>query len=155
MGTSVVPQLIDALVARTRAALPNIEVFDGTGVSADPGDFVMIGVEDPDPASTGFSATASQTAGPLGSTKPRDQTGVLWCIAYSWTGDLDQKLARDTAYSYLAAVENLLRADPTLGIAAGGMFVAQMGDTEQLSQKPTKGGVDAALMFNISFFARI
>ena len=57
----------------------------------------------------------------------RDQTGSVTCAALSWNGDADQKAARDAAYAVVAAVEDLLRTDPTLGVAAPGRSVCQMG----------------------------
>lgn len=153
MGTSVIPQFIDALYSRAVVALPNIQVTDGVGVTADPGDFLMIGVDDPN--SPNFAASAGQVIGPLGPPRPRDQTGTLTCVAYASNGDGDQKAARDAAYSYMAAVENIVRTEPNLGIAAGGMFVAQMGSKEDLSQAATSQGIDALLIFDIAFFARI
>lgn len=154
MGTSAVPALIDAVIAGARAALPNIRVYDGAGNSDDPGDFLMVGVEDPT-SHGGEAASSSQVPGPFGTNRPRDENGILWCAAYSWNGDGDQKQARDNVYAYMAAIENLLRTTPNLGIAAGGMFVAQMGDTQRFLQGPIPQGVEAALIFNLAFFARI
>lgn len=153
MGTSTVPQLLDALFERATDALPDITVLDGPGITSDPGDYLMIGVDDPN--TPGFAATSNQVPGPMASTRPRDENGSVVCIAYAWNGDGEQKAARDSAYSYMAAVEGILRDDPNLGIATGGNFVAQMGDLQELSQAPNGSGVDALLIFNISFFARI
>jgi hypothetical protein len=157
MTTSRVPALIDALVSRATAeliALP-VLVVDGYGVSDDPSDFLMIGIEEPSIPAAGFAGSSDQVPGPMASTRPRDENGAVWCAAYSWNGDGIQKTARDAAYSYMAAVETLLRADPNLGIATGGNFVAQMGDTQRLTQNQDSNGADALLIFNVSFFARI
>ena len=159
MGTSVVPQMLDALIAASKAVLePAIRVYDGPGVSADPGDFLAIGVDDMN--FPGFAATSAQAVGPFATTKPRDETGSVICIAYSWNGDSQngQKVARDAAYSYMGAVENLLRANPSLGILVGGnsgYFVAQMGARQDFSQQPNGSGVDALLIFDIAYFTRI
>lgn len=160
MGTSVVPQLIDALVSNLTTALAGkpVIVTDGYGVTDDPSDFLMVGIEDPTNPASGTSATAQQTYGPSATTRPRNQTGVVWLAAYSWNGNADaggQKQARDAAYSYVAAVENLLRNNPNLGIAPGGNFVAQMGDVERLLQSQDANGTEAGVIFNVSFFARI
>jgi len=157
MGTSQVPALIDALVSRATTALASTSclVIDGYGVDTDPADFLMIGIEEPTIPTAGFAGSSDQTTGPFGTTRPRDENGSVWCAAYSWNGDSIQKTARDAAYSYMAAVETLLRADPNLGIAAGGNFVAQMGDTQRLTQNQDSNGADALLIFNVSFFARI
>jgi hypothetical protein len=157
MGTSVIPQLIDALVSgltTSLAALP-VLVIDGYGTDDDPSDFLMIGIDDPLASGPAGAATAGQTPGPMATTRPRDQEGVVWCAAYSSNGDANQKTARDAAYSYMAAVEALLRSNPNLGIAAGGYFVAQMGDDERLMQNQDQNGAEAGLIFNVKFTARI
>lgn len=157
MGTSVVPQLIDALVSglTTALATSNVRVIDGYGTGDDASDFLMVGIDDPTSSEPAGAATAGQTPGPMATTRPRDQEGAVWCAAYSWNGDADQKAARDAAYSYVAAVENLLRSNPNLGIAAGGYFVAQMGSDERLMQNQNPNGAEAGVIFNITFTARI
>lgn len=158
MTTSRVPDLIDALYTRATAALvanTAVQVLDGYGTDENPGDCLMIGVEDPASLETAFSGSSSQTPGPFSTNRKRDENGSVTCAAYSWNGNADQKQARDAAYSYVAAVENLLRSDPNLGIASGGDFVAQMGDTQRFSQNQTADGADALVVFNVMFFARI
>jgi len=157
MTTSRLPALIDALVSRATTALNALPVLviDGYGVDDNPGDFLMIGIEEPSIAAAGFAGSSDQVYGPSSTARPRDENGAVWCAAYSWNGDGIQKTARDAAYSYMAAVETLLRADPNLGIASGGNFVAQMGDTQRLTQNQDSNGADALLIFNVSFFARI
>lgn len=159
MGRSRIPDLIDALVARLPALMPaGVSVYDGSGVTANPGDFVMVGIGDPTGAGVGTSATASQTVGPFSTQRKRDETGSLWIVAYSSNGDgsdAGQKVARDLAFSYMGAVEDLLRSDPNLGIASGGDFVAQMGDSIDYDQNQTPNGADAVLIFNVAYFARI
>ncbi len=158
MGTSQVPVLIDRLVKLATDALngnPEVTVYDGFGVSGNSGDFLMFGVDDPESLNAGISGSADQVPGPMGSTRPRDQNGQILCAAYSLDHSRNQKVARDAVYSYMAVVENFLREDPSLGIAAGGLFVAQMGDLERLSQNQNGNGADALLVFNVRFRARI
>jgi hypothetical protein len=47
MATSVVFDLVGALVTQLGAAL-SVNVHDGYGLTDDPGDYLMVGVEDPD-----------------------------------------------------------------------------------------------------------
>jgi hypothetical protein len=157
MGTSQIPALIDALFSRATTALAasSVLVTDGYGVTDDPADFLMIGIEEPSIPAAGFAGSSDQVPGPMSTARPRDENGAVWCAAYSWNGDGIQKTARDAAYSYMAAVETILRADPNLGIASGGNFVAQMGDTQRLTQNQDSNGSDALLIFNVIFFARI
>lgn len=158
MATSRVPALIDALLAAAHAALDSneaVQVYDGYGVSGNSGDFLMIGVENPNSPDMAFSASSKQDVATLGTTRPRDENGSVLCAAYSWNGNANQKLARDTAYGYMAVIEAALRADPNMGIAAGGNFIAGMGDLQRLSQNQSESGADALLVFNVRFFARI
>lgn len=152
MSTSVVPALVDALVTQATAELPDIQVYDGFGISEDPGDFLMIGVEDPDNENAAFSADWSQSWAGLGN-HARDEEGTITCAALSWNGDANQKAARDGVFATLAALETLLREDPTLGVITTGWV--QMGGSLQLSQAQSEAGADALLVFQVHFKARI
>lgn len=156
MGTSQLPGLIDALVTRATTALAAYPVLvtDGYAVTDDPSDFLMIGIEEPSIPAASFAGSSDQIWGPQGGRK-RDENGAVWCAAYSENGDGVQKTARDAAYSYMAAVETLLRADPNMGLNTGGNFVAEMGDTQRLTQDQNSNGASALLIFNVKFFARI
>lgn len=153
MATSVIPALIDALVSAALAALPTTLVFDGIGMTDDPGDFLMIGVEDPDIEGAAFSADTRQEWASVGTGAPRDEQGEITCVALSWNGNSDPKAARDGAYAIAAAVENLLRANPSLGVA--GLLWTGFGSSSQLSQAQGSGGASALLVFRINFRARI
>lgn len=155
MATSVIPALIDALVAAARTALPNTRVSDGIGATDDPGDFLMIGVEDPDIEGAAFSADAKQDWASVGTGAPRDEQGEITCVAVSWNGNGPEgaKAARDAAYAIAAAVEDLLRATPSLGV--DGLLWTGFGSSSQLSQAQGDGGASALLVFRINFRARI
>lgn len=155
MGHSAIPAVIDALVERATAALPNINVYDGFGIPGDlDEDALMIGVGDRSASAPANSAGSSQTMAVLGPDRSRDQTGSVTCVALSWNGDADQKAARDAAYAVVAAVEDLLRTDPTLGVAAPGRSVCQMG-SEDLDQGQYEGGADALIIFTVEFAVRL
>lgn len=154
MATSVVPALIDALVSTATTALPNTLVFDGIGVTDDPGNFLMIGVEDPDIEGAAFSSDAKQ-AWANANYSTRDEEGEITCAALSWNGNGYEgvKAARDGAYAIAAAVENLLRANPSLGV--DGLLWTGFGSSSQLSQAQDSQGASALLVFRINFRARI
>lgn len=158
MATSRIPALIDALVAQLPALLGanNVTVFDGYGVSNTRRDTVMVGVDNRTAANPAFSAQSTQDPATANSQRNRDQNGAVTCAFYArrGAGANQQKAARDAVYGYLALLEGALRADPTLGIAAGGNFQAQIGD-ERLSQNQNNKGADALLVFNVRFFARL
>lgn len=156
MSTSQVPAVIDALVAGLTTALAGqpVRVVDGLGLSGDTGDFILVGVDDPFTDSP-VSASADQGVATMGTPRSRNENGVVTCVAYSWNGDADQKVARDTAFGYLAATETLLRDTPSLGITAVDLMVAQIGTAQRLSQGQTESGADALLVFDVIFRARI
>lgn len=152
MATSVLPDLIDALVTAARTALPATKVYDGFGVTDDPGDFLMVGVEDADLETAATSANSEQQWAHSTGTA-RDESGELTCVALSWNGDGDAKVARDAAFAITAAVENLLRANPSLGIPE--LLWTGYGSTVELSQGQGKTGAEALVVFKVAFRARI
>lgn len=161
MATSVIPLLIDALFTQATSTLTDRLVTDGYGATNDYNpNVLMVGVDDPDDRASATSSDTEQSMATMGTPRSRDQQGSITCAALSWRGDTDQKAARDAAYATLAAVENLLRADPTLGVGQPGRVVCQLGD-ERLSQNQyaatddTAGGVDALVIFTVNFRARI
>jgi hypothetical protein len=162
MATSAIPTLIDTLVAQTTAALTDRLVTDGYGVTSDFNpNLLMIGVDDPSALDPANSADSSQTMATAGTPRSRSETGRITCAALSWSGGTDQKTVRDAAFATVAAVENLLRADPRLGLTSYPLLVMQMGDDLRLTQnqyqatEDTAGGVEALLIFTIAFEARI
>lgn len=156
MATSAVPAVIDALVTLSRAALPGVTVIDGSGTDfGTAGNYLLIGVDDPDRLDSQFAADAEQSWGPIGN-RARNEVGNINCVAYSWTGNTDQKAVRDAAYATVAAVENLLRNDPTLGMPTVLLEGAQFGTTQQLAQSQVAAtGSSARLNFQVHFSARI
>lgn len=152
MPTSVVPSLIDALIATATSALSDVNVYDGYGVTADPGDFLMVGIEDPDTDGAGFSADSRQEWANANHTA-RDEEGDITCVALSWNGDGEAKAARDKAYAITAQLEDALRVNPSLGVAS--LLWTGFGSTSQLTQLQGTGGASALLTFRIHFRARI
>lgn len=155
MATSVVPALIDALVTNAAAVVPaNTLVFDGLGITADPGSsYLMVGVDDVDSTDKAFAADSTQTWANANYTA-RDEEGHIVCAAVAWNGDGDQKAARDKAYAIAASVENMLRANPSQGVA--NLLWSSFGSRSQLSQdQQATAGALAILVFRIHFRARI
>ena len=152
MATSVIPALIDALVTNAKANLADINVLDGYGVTDDPGDFLMVGVDDPLRDDEAQSGTSQQSWANANGTA-RDEIGDVWCSAYSWNGNGDQKGARDAAYATVAAVENMLRANPALGVA--GLIYSEFGTSQTLTQNQDEHGASARVSFQVHFRARI
>lgn len=116
MTTSVVPALLDALVEALTTALPDVNVYDGFGLSDDPGDFLMVGVDDPDPQSSGESASSNREQMAMTPTAAvYRETGTVTCAGFSWNGDADPKIARDAVYAMADALDAEVRSNRTSG----------------------------------------
>lgn len=153
MGTTAIPALVDALVTNARAALPDTLVYDGFGVDADPGrNYLMVGVDNPQAVDEAYAATATQQWANANHTA-RDEEGFVVCAALAWNGDSDPKAARDDAFATVAAVENMCRANPALGVAS--LLWTSVGGRIQLSQNQTEHGATAIVIFNVNYRARI
>lgn len=145
MAVSVVPALIDALVAATGG-------YDGLAVTDEPGDFLMIGVDDPDTEGGAFSSESRQEWANANNTA-RKESGTITCAAYSWNGDGDQKVARDAAYALVEALASACRANPSLGVAS--LLWTDFGSDANLTQLQGEWGASALVVFTVAFRARI
>lgn len=152
MATSATPALIDALVVACTTALPSAVVTDGKGVTNNPGNYLMIGVDDPDAQDHTEASDARLSWAGLGN-HARDQEGDLWLVAASVDGGGNQKTARDAAYAVMAAVETIARTDPTISgvITTGWTFVS----SERLQQAQSKGGARARIAFQLHYKTRL
>lgn len=156
MATSVTPQVIDSLIAGATAGLPaDVRVLDGYEVTDAAQDFLMVGVDDPDSGAAARSAPVEQHVGTLGPPRNRDELGTVWCAAYAWNGDGDPKAARDTAFSYLAVMEDYVRdvgGEGNLGVP--GVRLPQIG-SHDLMQDQTDEGASALIVFSVRYLARL
>jgi hypothetical protein len=152
MATSTVPALIDALVVEFTSTLTGLRVSDGMGATDDPGDYLMVGVEDPDV--DGFSSSADVTQEWANSNYTgRDESGDIKCAALSWNGDGDITAARTAVYASLGQVETVLRQNPSLSLPD--VLWTGFGGSLQLNQIQDGAGAVAMVLFSIHFRARI
>lgn len=152
MAVSVVPALIDALIAAAQAGgIAN--VLDGPAISgnAEAGDYLMIGVDDPDNETDTFTGAGRQKWAHTGA-RVRDEEGSITCAAYSWNGDGNQKVARDAVFALAEVVVDAAVALPSMGIA-NNMWVEPMAD-HNLTQDQGEWGAMALLVFTIEFQGR-
>ncbi|WP_374457714.1 hypothetical protein [Nocardioides sp.] len=155
MATSAIPEVIDALVSLANANLSGVIVSDGIGVTDDPGNFLMVGVEDPDLEGAAFSADVKQEWAAANYTA-RDEEGDITCVALGWVGESGsegQKAARDAVYAITDALETALRANPSLDLPT--VLWTSFGTSSQLSQAQGAGGSSALIVFRIHYRARI
>lgn len=148
---SIVPDLIDALVALFADQLPDVMVTDGYDVTENYGDALWIGVDDPTSMDAAGSASFEQTwAGASFAT--RDETGTITCAASSSNGDGDAKAARDGVFAIAATVQEQLRLKSSLTV--DGLNWTNFAGGE-LRQQQDDMGAYALLIFRIAFRARL
>lgn len=158
MATSAIYEVIDTLVdtfaalAVPSGSLEGVLVLDGLGVTEDPGDFLMIGADDPD-ADDNSTAASSQQEWAHANHTARDEVGTVTCVALSWNGDGDQRAARASVKAITAAVEDALRANPSLGLAS--LLWTSYGESTDLVQAQGEAGAAAQVTFTIAFRARL
>lgn len=149
---SVVPDLIDALVAQVPPYLAEgVIVQDGLPTTWDVGDFLYVGVTDPDSPTPTPAATSTQEW-PLATATGRNESGSLTCYAYVQRGSADAKEARDAAFAITAAVQDLLRGDVRLGVPG---VIRTSFESLDFDQGQTPDGALAVVTFRIAFAARI
>lgn len=156
MAVSALPALIDALVAAATSALPAVVVCDGLPVAGDPGDYLLVGVDDPDTSTFAVAADTAQTPATLGTARSRDEEGDLFCVAESWNGAADAKAARDAAYATAEAVALLVRQRTTPPFGVASLVTVEFAQgSQQLEQGQFDRGAVARVHFTIHFRARL
>lgn len=157
MSDTAIPELIDALYTTARGGLEHVHVYDGYGVSDEPGDFLMVGVDDPDNTDAASAAEAQQSwagTGRAGGRTPRNEEGDVVCVAVAWIGDSGDgsaKVARDRAFAVVSGLYALIAAEHTLGV--GSLLWAVPGFSHQLWQDQNDSGAVAMVTFRIHFRA--
>lgn len=152
MTSAAYPTVVAALLTVVDAAL-SCRVVDGFDVSSDPGDVVYLGLRDIRDANAIVSGSFTQTVGPMGSTRPRDEDGTINGLVWAWNGDGDAAAARTAAFGYLASIESALRADPAIGVTAFQRLVVQLSAGDVVEDK--EDGANCALPITVTYSARI
>lgn len=149
---SVIPALLDALIGASRTALPAVNVTDCWPAELTSGDWLLWGVADPE---TGRLAGVTSTQEyPHASRQARNEAGDVSGVIYCTAGDDDAKGVRDSAFTILAAVEDLLRASVTQGLP--GVWKTSLAEVRYLPGRWSDyGGAVAEVQFVIQFSARI
>lgn len=158
--TSRIPAVIDYLVsactaaATIGAATPPVSVIDGPMVTADPGPLALwIGVDDIDPGATPAAASGSQDWAGLGRMARNEQL-TIHCVAQAWSGNDDVRSLRVAAAGIVSAVEDLVRADVSLGGTVSTPGNAGVTAAEW-RQGPSTRGMAVRVVFEITAQARI
>lgn len=154
MTTTVVPQLVDALVALAESQLTGRTVSDGPKVGGDPGDYLLVGAPSLDDSDQ-TTAAESESSWAYAGHRVRNEMGDVNCIAYSWNGDGDQKAARDSALATMDGLSDALRDDPTVGLPASLVMRAEFGTRVEWVQVQDGQGAAARAMFTVHFQAQV
>lgn len=147
MPTSTVPAALDALVIAARAAMTDVDVFDGEPDKGERPDWLAFGYSFTTDASV---ESWTQEARGLGHQGREERFDVV-CSLGSSSGNVSMKERRDRAFVLLAEVEDFLRADGSLaGVVRLGEFTVGT-----LLQAREGNKVKVAVDFRITCQARV
>ena len=149
---SVIPDLIDALVAAWKAALPNTwVVLDGPLVWSPSGFRAHVGASDPfQIGQTPAAESDIEWRTNLG----REETGWVNCCVLAWSGDNVQKTARDASFVAIDALQTILR-NRTISVPNVQQWLALDISNVQLGQDQENDQAMALWSVQINFRARI
>ena len=148
-STSRIPAVISALVSTFTTAMPTATVYDGQWLTTPDGDYLTVGWTPNGEQPTGHQ----QWDASLGN-KARGEEIDIPCYVDSYSGDTDTATRRNAAFALLAAAENALRADLTLGGAVPQPGYAELGSYE-LHQEQTEAGLAVGVIFHVLVTTRI
>lgn len=149
---SVIPALMDAVLAASRTALPAVNVEDCWPSQLTTGDWLLWGVADPE--SGRVAGVTSTQEYPHASRQARNEAGEVYGVIFCSHGDDDAKGVRDAAFAILAAVEDLLRASITQSLP--GVWKTSLAEVRYLPARwQDFGGAVAEVQFSVAFNARI
>lgn len=151
MRTSVIPDLVDAMVAQFTPLLGDyVTVSDGLPLTNNPGTYLFVGVDDPDGTRT--ASADSEQSWPHATAVGRNEEGAVTLAAESYDGAGDAKAARDQVFAVAGALQDYVRTSKTLGVP-GVLWLNFSSLRLEQAQAPT--GAFALLTFRINFQARL
>lgn len=152
--TTVLPVVIDALIAQARLLLPapGWRVYDGYPVASDPTDFLAVGADDPLSTSQADSADVSlEWANANG--RNVDEAGEVRSALMVSAGSGDMAAARGRALGALGLLDGWLRSEPyPFGLPA--IRSARIA-SYRLYQDQSPDGALVLLTFTVAYTARI
>ncbi|NJP24459.1 hypothetical protein FLW53_09605 [Microbispora sp. SCL1-1] len=142
MSVSTVPAVLDAILSAVRAALPDVEVWDGQPVKQTRDDVICIAFTgEPGEAAVTATITLEQMA-----VDPRRESYTITCLASSWKGEASNaKAVRDRAYELVDGVVAALAQDQALGA----LVMRAMVSTQAFAQEQTTRGAVSTVQFGI------
>ncbi len=135
-----------ALTAMWTAALTNVNVVDGPQVNSDPtADWLFVGFNGGSPDEFNEGATAQQS--PMTFARGKQEDGQITCAVVSVSGDTDIPAARLRAYAFVAAAEDAVRNDMTLG----GLVMHAFVSDHRYSPVQTDSGAKVRIVFTVTY----
>ena len=150
---SAFPSVCDALYAAIKASgsLTDVGVYDGLQVTMEfTNDGVAVGHDgslDDDDVSQGSFISEYGTLG----AKAKYEDGTVNCFLWSLDGGVDVTARRTRAFTLFAAVESVVRTDPTLG---GVCLLGNVASGDP-SLRQTTQGVAYLMPFTFTYRARL
>lgn len=163
MTATVVPEVIDYLVAAAKAApaLAGVTVFDGPQPANTVQAIESVLWIGADPAALQDPAAGADQMWPYSDkARTRDEDATVACAAQHWSGDTGNKVHRDGAKAIIAGLDDLIRGDPS----AGGPGDASMGGLVMWSgvlgpyawyPRQVSGGALMLVTFHVVYHARL
>ncbi|MFD4343406.1 hypothetical protein ACFWQ6_00740 [Streptomyces coelicoflavus] len=148
MAPSRVPELIDNVLAALKLSpeLAKVKLVDGPLVSdSAASEWVFVGY-DGDPNGEYSTASTSQTWAGLGA-KAKNEDISLTCAVLVRRGSTDVRACRRRTFEIFAAVEAVVRADPSLGMPPP--TVCSITDTAFFTEQ-TDRGIQGRLPFTLA-----
>lgn len=136
-----IPATIEALVAVARAALTDVQVIDGPPVTNIEPDVLCIGF-----SPEGVSVEGAVTPSALGGDSDEYEQTIT-CVASSWRGDNDVKVVRDRVCAMVAAFEDAIAADRSLGEV---VTEARLGPAVAFDEAQASDGASASVEFSVT-----
>ncbi|MGW0805950.1 hypothetical protein [Nonomuraea sp. NPDC002799] len=152
-ATSRVPAAIDNLMALLAAApaLAGVKVIDGPLVTNDPlKEAVYVGY-DGAADGEGQAVEFTQTWAAIGQ-RAKGETFTLTCAVAVWRGGTKVRPVRVRAFELLAAVEDAVREDPSLGLPPPTVVAFASGS---LMQSQRNSGMECRIPFQVAVQTRI
>lgn len=153
MATSVLPALIAALVDALESAPGDFRAHYGPMLSAELGTVVQVHA-----TREGASNTIGQSPASMGTPRGRAETGPIPCLIWALTGDIDgNQAATEDAFAAFAALEDVLRVDPTVGVTPvneDGYIQVQVS-SYSFELFPTPDGVIAEIAVTLTYESQI
>ncbi len=149
--TSIIPDVMAALVSAATTALPDVAVFDGAATEMAEGPMLFVGVDDPE--ITSWVAATSSQEWALATMTARNEEATITCAVSTWAGDLAMATPRNQAFSIAGTVQTLLRDPATFASITGLLWASYSKQTFRQYHDPL--GSWCLLTFQLDFKARI